>query len=43
MTLRRKTQISLGITLLILLLMLDLTFTNFLRRSAEQADIEGTT
>ncbi len=43
MTLRRKTQISLGITLLILLLMLDLTFTNFLRRSAEQADIERIT
>jgi len=40
MTLRRKTQIALGITLLLLLLMLDLTFTSFLRKSAEQTDIE---
>ena len=43
MTLRRKTQISLGITLLLILLMLDLTFTNFLRRSAEQTDRERIT
>lgn len=40
MTLRRKTQIALGITLLLLLLVLDLTFTSFLRKSAEQTDIE---
>ncbi|HAJ94006.1 MAG TPA: hypothetical protein DCM41_03840, partial [Synergistaceae bacterium] len=43
MTLRRKTQIALGITLLLLLLLLDLTFTNFLRRSAEQTDRERIT
>ncbi|MCE5183143.1 MAG: hypothetical protein AGIKBDMD_01079 [Synergistaceae bacterium] len=43
MTLRRKTQIALGITLLLILLMLDLTFTNFLRRSAEQTDRERIT
>ena len=43
MTLRRKTQISLGVTLLILLLMLDITFTNFLRLSAEQGDISRIT
>ncbi len=43
MTLRRKTQISLGLTLLILLLMLDLTFTSFLRKSAEQTDRERIT
>lgn len=43
MTLRRKTQIALGITLLLLLLMLDLTFTSFLRKSAEQTDRERIT
>ncbi|NLD05545.1 MAG: hypothetical protein GX672_06590, partial [Synergistaceae bacterium] len=43
MTLRRKTQIALGITLLLLLLLLDLTFTNFLRQSAEQTDRERIT
>lgn len=43
MTLRRKTQIALGITLLLLLLLLDLTFTNFLRQSAEQIDRERIT
>ncbi|MDD4160184.1 MAG: CHASE4 domain-containing protein [Synergistaceae bacterium] len=43
MTLRRKTQIALGITLLLLLLMLDLTFTSFLRQSAEQTDRERIT
>lgn len=40
MTLRRKTQIALGITLLLLLIILDLTFTSFLRTSAEQTDRE---
>ncbi len=43
MTLRKKTQIALGVTLLLLLLVLDLTFTNFLRRSAEQTDRERIT
>ena len=43
MTLRRKTQIALGITLLLLLLLLDLIFTNFLRQSAEQTDRERIT
>ena len=40
MTLRRKTQMALGVTLLVLLLLLDLTFTDYLRKSAEQTDRE---
>ena len=40
MTLRRKNTVVFGIMLIILLLLLDLAFTNFLRRSAEQADRE---
>ena len=43
MTLRRKTQMALGVTLLVLLLLLDITFTDFLRRSAEQTDRERMT
>ena len=40
MTLRRKTQVTLGILMLLLLLVLDWTFTSFLRQSAEQSDKE---
>ncbi|MEG1641644.1 MAG: CHASE4 domain-containing protein [Synergistaceae bacterium] len=40
MTLRRRTQLYLGITMLILLLLLDLTFTGLLRHAAEKADRE---
>lgn len=40
MTLRRKSQITLGIILLVMLLLLDLTFTNLMRRAAEQTDRE---
>lgn len=43
MTLRRKTQVALGVTLLILLLLLDLTFTSFLRRASEETDRERIT
>lgn len=40
MTLRRKNTVVIGAMFLIMLLLLDLTFTNFLRRSAEEADRE---
>ena len=40
MTLRRKTQVYLGITMLIMLLLLDLTFTGLLRASADKTDRE---
>lgn len=40
MTLRRKVQLSTGFTMLLLLLLLDLTFTGLLRRSSDMADIE---
>lgn len=38
MTLRRKTQMAMGIVMLVLLLVLDLTFTDILRRAAEKTD-----
>ncbi len=40
MTLRRKTQMAMGIAMLVLLLLLDLTFTDILRRAAEKTDRE---
>lgn len=40
MTIRRKTQVYLGITMLMLLLFLDLTFTGLLRASADKTDRE---
>lgn len=40
MTLRRKTQLILGFTLLVMLLLLDMTFTSILRDSAKRLDQE---
>lgn len=40
MTLRRKTQLILGLILLVMLLLLDVTFTNILRDSAKRLDRE---
>ncbi|MDO5563443.1 MAG: CHASE4 domain-containing protein [Synergistaceae bacterium] len=38
MTLRKKTRLILGITMLVLLLLLDIVFTSLLRKSAEVSD-----
>ena len=40
MTLRRKNQMALGIVMLILLLLLDFTFTGIIRQAAEKTDRE---